>query len=36
VDNIRIADWRMNGKQGNRKLIQIQTNAFNTDEHYAA
>ena len=36
VDNIKIAHWRMNGKQGNRKLIQIQANVFNTDEHYAA
>ncbi|MEN8991209.1 MULTISPECIES: TauD/TfdA family dioxygenase [unclassified Acinetobacter] len=36
VDNIKIAHWRMNGEQGNRKLIQIQANAFNADEHYAA
>ena len=31
LDNIRIGHWRMNGEQGNRKLIQIQTNAFNAD-----
>ena len=36
VDNIKIAHWRMNGEQGNRKLIQIQANAFNADDHYAA
>ena len=36
VDNIKIAHWRMNGEQGNRKLIQIQANAFNADKHYAA
>lgn len=36
VDNIKIAHWRMNGEQGNRKLIQIQANAFNANEHYAA
>lgn len=36
VDNIKIAHWRMNGEQGNRKLIQIQANMFNADEHYAA
>ena len=36
VDNIKIAHWRMNGEQGNRKLIQIQANVFNADEHYAA
>ena len=35
VDNIKIAHWRMNGEQGNRKLIQIQANAFNADEHAA-
>lgn len=36
VDNIKIAHWRMNGEQGNRKLIQIQADVFNADEHYAA
>lgn len=36
VDNIKIAHWRMNGEQGNRKLIQIQANVFNADDHYAA
>lgn len=35
VDNIKIAHWRMNGEQGNRKLIQIQANAFNADEYIA-
>ena len=29
VDNIRIGHWRMNGEQGNRKLVQIQATAFN-------
>lgn len=33
VDNIKIAHWRMNGEQGDRKLIQIQANAFNADEY---
>lgn len=36
VDNVKIAHWRMNGEQGNRKLIQIQANVFNADDHYAA
>ena len=35
VDNVKIAHWRMNGEQGNRKLIQIQAESFNAD-HYAA
>lgn len=34
VDNIKIAHWRMNGIQGNRKLIQIQANAFNACDFY--
>jgi len=34
VDNMRMAHWRMNGVQGNRKLVQIQANAFNAN-HYA-
>lgn len=33
VDNIKIAHWRMNGKQGNRKLIQIQTNVFDAQKY---
>ncbi|MCW8038362.1 TauD/TfdA family dioxygenase [Acinetobacter entericus] len=36
VDNVKIAHWRMNGEQGKRKLIQIQANVFNADDHYAA
>ena len=35
VDNIRIGHWRMNGEQGNRKLVQIQANAFNADLYQA-
>ncbi len=35
VDNIRIGHWRMNGEQGNRKLVQIQANAFNADFYQA-
>ena len=33
IDNIKIDHWRMNGKQGQRKLMQIQANAFNADRH---
>lgn len=35
IDNIRIGHWRMNGEQGNRKLVQIQANAFNADLYQA-
>lgn len=28
VDNVRMGHWRMNGEQGNRKLVQIQTGMF--------
>mgnify|MGYP003392616407 FL=1 len=35
VDNIKIAHWRMNGDQGNRKLIQIQANVFNAVDYSA-
>ena len=35
IDNIKIAHWRMNGKQGQRKLMQIQANVFNADQHAA-
>ncbi len=35
IDNIKIAHWRMNGKQGQRKLMQIQANVFNADRHAA-
>lgn len=31
VDNVRIGHWRMNGEQGNRKLVQIQATAFNAE-----
>ncbi|QIO07361.1 TauD/TfdA family dioxygenase [Acinetobacter shaoyimingii] len=33
VDNIKIAHWRMNGEQGNRKLIQIQANSFDANKY---
>jgi Taurine catabolism dioxygenase TauD, TfdA family len=29
VDNIRIGHWRMNGEQGQRKLVQVQLDSFN-------
>ena len=35
IDNIKIAHWRMSGKQGQRKLMQIQANVFNADQHAA-
>lgn len=28
VDNIKIGHWRMNGEQGNRKIVQIQAEPF--------
>jgi hypothetical protein len=31
VDNVRIGHWRMNGEQGARKLVQIQTRPFKAD-----
>jgi hypothetical protein len=31
IDNVRIGHWRMNGEQGNRKLVQIQVEAFNAE-----
>lgn len=36
VDNIRIGHWRMNGQQGNRKLVQIQATAFNAEPYHPA
>ncbi|AHK15164.1 MAG: TauD/TfdA family dioxygenase [Thalassolituus sp.] len=33
IDNVRVGHWRMNGEQGNRKLVQIQANPFNSTEH---
>ncbi|OUS32619.1 hypothetical protein A9Q99_00045 [Gammaproteobacteria bacterium 45_16_T64] len=33
VDNVKCGHWRMNGKQGDRKIIQIQANHFNADDH---
>ncbi|MEY4763517.1 MAG: hypothetical protein RI907_190 [Pseudomonadota bacterium] len=33
VDNVRMGHWRMNGKQGNRKLVQIQVESFDADLH---
>lgn len=35
VDNIKIGHWRMNGEQGNRKLVQIQANAFDANQFQA-
>ena len=35
VDNIRIGHWRMNGEQGNRKLVQIQAEPFDANQHAA-
>ena len=34
VDNIRIGHWRMNGEQGNRKLVQIQATEFDADPYH--
>lgn len=31
IDNVRIGHWRMNGEQGQRKLVQIQVEAFNAE-----
>jgi len=28
VDNVRVGHWRMDGEQGNRKIVQIQTTSF--------
>lgn len=33
VDNVKCGHWRMNGEQGDRKLIQIQANSFNAEEN---
>jgi Taurine catabolism dioxygenase TauD, TfdA family len=33
VDNVRMGHWRMNGEQGNRRLMQIQVESFNAEEH---
>lgn len=33
VDNVRCGHWRMNGDQGDRKIIQIQANSFNAEEN---
>lgn len=33
VDNVRIGHWRMNGEQGNRKLVQIQATNFNAEAY---
>lgn len=33
VDNVRMGHWRMNGKQGKRKLVQIQVESFDADLH---
>ncbi|QCF27658.1 TauD/TfdA family dioxygenase [Hydrocarboniclastica marina] len=33
VDNVRIGHWRMNGEQGNRKLVQIQATNFNAEDY---
>ena len=31
IDNVRMGHWRMNGEQGNRRLIQIQVESFNAE-----
>jgi alpha-ketoglutarate-dependent taurine dioxygenase len=31
IDNVRMGHWRMNGEQGNRRLVQIQVEAFNAE-----
>lgn len=36
VDNVRVGHWRMNGEQGNRKLVQIQATAFNAEPFHPA
>lgn len=33
VDNVRMGHWRMNGEQGNRKLLQIQVGSFEALRH---
>lgn len=33
LDNVRLGHWRMNGVQGNRQLVQIQANPFNSIKH---
>lgn len=33
VDNVRMGHWRMNGEQGNRRLMQIQVESFNAEEN---
>ncbi|TVP57927.1 MAG: hypothetical protein EA349_05380 [Halomonadaceae bacterium] len=34
VDNVRIGHWRMNGEQGERKLVQIQATNFNAEPYH--
>jgi alpha-ketoglutarate-dependent taurine dioxygenase len=33
VDNVRMGHWRMNGKQGMRKLVQIQVETFDAESN---
>ncbi len=33
IDNVRMGHWRMNGKQGKRKLVQIQVETFDADNN---
>jgi len=33
IDNVRMGHWRMNGEQGNRRLVQIQVEAFNAEDN---
>ena len=33
VDNVKCGHWRMNGEQGERKIIQIQANSFNAEDN---
>jgi Taurine catabolism dioxygenase TauD, TfdA family len=32
IDNIRMAHWRMNGVQGQRKLVQVQLGNFDAND----
>lgn len=34
VDNVRIGHWRMNGEQGQRKMVQIQATHFNAEPYH--
>ncbi len=36
IDNVRVGHFRMNGEQGTRKLVQIQTKPFDASRHHPA